>query len=75
MAILLDLSQKGDPLLGALIGCVNAATGGSPYLLAGATARDLLLKTAYGIDTRRATVDVDLAFLVDSWDEYRAIRE
>ena len=75
MAILLDLSQKGDPLLGALIGCVNTAIGGSPYLLAGATARDLLLKTAYGIDTRRATVDVDLAFLVDSWDEYREIRE
>jgi predicted nucleotidyltransferase len=70
MATLLDLSQTGDPLLGALIGRINAIAGDTPYLLAGATARDLLLQAAHGIDTRRATKDVDLAFLVDTWDEY-----
>lgn len=67
---MLDLSQKADPLLGALIGRVNAIAGDTPYLLAGATARDLLLQAAHGIDTRRATQDVDLAFLIDTWDEY-----
>ena len=36
MATLLDLSQKGDLLLGALIGRVNAIVGDAPYLLAGA---------------------------------------
>ena len=38
MATLLDLSQKGDRLLGALIGRINAIVGVAPYLLAGATA-------------------------------------
>lgn len=74
MAILLDLSQKGDRLLGALISRINAIVGDAPYLLAGATARDLLLQAAHGIDTRRATADVDLAFLVSNWDEYLGLR-
>lgn len=74
MATLLDLSQKGDRLLGALIGRINAIVGDAPYLLAGATARDLLLQAAHGIDTRRATTDVDLAFLVGNWDEYLGLR-
>lgn len=74
MATLLDLSQKGDLLLGALIGRINAIVGDAPYLLAGATARDLLLQAAHGIDTRRATTDVDLAFLVSTWDEYLGLR-
>ncbi len=75
MPTLLDLSQQGDPLLGALIGRFNAIVGDAPYLLAGATARDLLLQVAHGIDTRRATTDVDLAFLVGTWEEYLALRE
>ena len=74
MATLLDLSQKGDPLLGALIGRINAMVGDAPYLLAGATARDLLLQAAHGIDPGRATMDVDLAFQVGNWDEYLALR-
>lgn len=74
MATLLDLSQKGDPSLGALIGRINAIVGKAPYLLAGATARDLLLQAAHGIDPRRATKDVDLAFMVDTWDEYQSLR-
>lgn len=74
MATLLDLSQKGDRLLGSLIGRINAIVGDAPYLLAGATARDLLLQAAHGIDPRRATTDVDLAFLVSSWDEYLGLR-
>lgn len=74
MATLLDLSQKGDPQLGLLIGRINAIVGDAPYLLAGATARDLLLQVAHGIDTRRATMDVDFAFLVGTWDEYLDLR-
>lgn len=74
MATLLDLSQRGDPLLGALIGRINAIVGDAPYLLAGATARDLLLQAAHGIDPRRATTDVDLAFMVSTWDEYLGLR-
>jgi len=74
MATLLDLSQKADPQLGALIGRINAIVGDATYLLAGATARDLLLQAAHGIDPRRATTDVDLAFLVSSWDEYLGLR-
>ncbi|MCA3391769.1 MAG: hypothetical protein INF47_06075 [Roseomonas sp.] len=74
MATLLDLSQKGDRLLGALINRINAIVGDAPYLLAGATARDLLLQAAHGIDPRRATTDVDLAFMLSTWDEYLGLR-
>lgn len=72
---LLDLSQKADPLLGELINRVNAIVGDTPYLLAGATARDLLLHVAHGVDPRRATKDIDLAFLVSTREEYLALRE
>lgn len=75
MATSLDFSQKTDlRLLSALIKQVSAVAK-TPYLLAGATARDLLLVYAHEIPNNRATVDVDLAFLMESWEEFEALRE
>jgi len=37
------------------------------YFVTGAMARDFLLYGVFGLDTGRATLDVDLAIAVDSW--------
>lgn len=45
-----------------------------PYLVVGATARDLLLFHVFGIPTIRATGDVDFAIAVESWDKFHGMR-
>jgi predicted nucleotidyltransferase len=45
-----------------------------PYLVVGATARDLLLFHVFGIPTIRATGDVDFAIAVESWDKFMRMR-
>lgn len=76
MATSLDFSQKLDlRLLGAVVKEVIAAASEMPFLLAGAMARDLLLVHAHGIPNNRATVDVDLAFLVKDWKDFEAVRK
>lgn len=41
-----------------------------PYVVVGATARDLLLFHVFGIPASRATQDVDFAIAVESWDKF-----
>jgi predicted nucleotidyltransferase len=45
-----------------------------PYVVVGATARDLLLFHVFGIPARRATLDVDFAIAVQSWDKFHRMR-
>ena len=45
-----------------------------PYVLVGATARDILLVHVYGLTPMRATRDVDLGVAVESWDRFTALR-
>jgi len=72
---LLDLSDRPELRpLADLIGAVRACTGGLEVLLVGATARDLLLRHAHGLDTTRTTRDVDIAFAVADWDGYADLR-
>jgi predicted nucleotidyltransferase len=42
--------------------------------MAGAMARDLMLFHGYGIDTDRKTEDVDWAMMVNTWDEFEALK-
>jgi len=44
-----------------------------PYMLVGATARDLLLFHVYGGPSMRATQDVDFAIAVDSWARFATV--
>lgn len=44
------------------------------YFVSGATARDILLYGVFGIDTGRATLDVDLAVAIDSWQQFEAVK-
>jgi predicted nucleotidyltransferase len=47
---------------------------GLDYFVTGAMARDILLYHVFGLETGRATLDVDLAVAVDSWPEFDAIK-
>lgn len=44
------------------------------YFVAGAMARDIVLYHVFGIETGRATLDVDLAVALDSWAQFDAIK-
>lgn len=45
-----------------------------PYVVVGATARDLLLFHVFGIPASRATRDVDFAIAVESWEKFYSMR-
>jgi predicted nucleotidyltransferase len=62
--------------LARLVGRIQDCSSGTPpFVIAGAQARDLLLKYGYDIDTGRQTADVDFAFRVSSWDEFEKLRK
>jgi len=48
---------------------------GIPYMLVGATARDLLLFHVYGNRIVRATYDLDFAILVESWEQFARVKQ
>ena len=46
-----------------------------PYFLVGAMARDVLLGHVFGLNTGRATRDVDFAFALADWAQFRQIQD
>ena len=73
---LLDLSGRADlASLAALIRDLQAAASAEQWLLVGAMARDLWLFYAHGIETGRATTDVDFAVALTDWSAFEALRE
>lgn len=44
------------------------------YFVIGATARDILMEHVYGVETTRATRDVDFAVAVSSWEEFNRLK-
>jgi len=65
-----------NPVLLEILAAVHAITQelGCDYLLVGATARDMLMTHVFGLDTRRATHDVDFAIALESWDQFQALK-
>ena len=53
---------------------IQAASTGIPFVIAGAQARDLVLRHGHAIDTGRQTADVDFAFRVSTWDDFLGFR-
>ena len=45
-----------------------------PYMLVGAMARDILLYNVFGQRVLRATQDVDIAILIDSWERFNTVK-
>jgi predicted nucleotidyltransferase len=71
-----DKSRPVDPVTLQILSVVNrvAAQLELPYVVVGATARDLLLFHVFGIPVTRATADVDFAVAMDSWEKFRELR-
>jgi predicted nucleotidyltransferase len=74
---LLNLSGTVDKFTVELFeNIVNVAGSmNAPFFVVGATARDIIFKYGYGIDTIRATNDIDLGVEVSDWDQYTKLRE
>ena len=45
-----------------------------PYFVIGASARDILVEHVHGLDTARATRDIDFAVAISSWDDYDRLK-
>lgn len=48
---------------------------GISALVVGATARDLVMHYGYGAAVRRATADIDFGVQVQSWEEFKALKQ
>ena len=77
MNIYKNISDKIEPpIVEAISRCVHVSDKlAIPFMVVGATARDVIFSTIFGIPTRRATLDVDLAVRVKNWAEYSFFRE
>jgi predicted nucleotidyltransferase len=66
-----------DPAILHILTVVNrvATEQGCPYIVVGATARDLLLHHVFGIPAIRATRDVDFAIAVENWEKFQGLRD
>lgn len=72
---LIDLSN--DRRLGPMadvVRSVQAQIGDTPILLVGATARDILLTYAHGIEIARGTADIDFALATQNWLVFQSVR-
>ncbi|HVK57053.1 MAG TPA: hypothetical protein VM532_18740 [Burkholderiales bacterium] len=75
---LLDFSHKPELQLIAdvVAPVVQAASAlNTTAMITGALARDLLIFHQHGIDTVRQTEDVDIAFAIEDWETFDALRE
>lgn len=66
------LSSTQLALLHALDGVARQLA--IPYYVVGASARDILLEHVHGIETIRATSDIDFAVAIASWEEYERLK-
>ena len=74
---LLDLSGKIDQQSIDLFRLVNQITTmlDMPYLVVGATARDIVYHHRFGTPVRRATTDIDFGIQVRSWPEFESLSQ
>ena len=73
----LDLCGKIDKIAVSALLQINqiASSMNIPFFVVGAAARDILLEVHYGIGSKRATVDIDVAVCIDDWDENSVRRQ
>ncbi|MES9903528.1 MAG: nucleotidyl transferase AbiEii/AbiGii toxin family protein [Sedimenticola sp.] len=77
MSTLLNIAGKIDPDTIAVFETVSQAMAElkMPYVVVGATARDLVLHYGHGAKIERATHDVDFAIEVPSWAAFDALKD
>ncbi|HEX7573763.1 MAG TPA: hypothetical protein VF514_11765 [Bacteroidota bacterium] len=69
---MVDISNKlPDNILALFKPLLEAAQEkNTPLFVVGATARDLVLKYAHGLESPRMSVDIDVAIQVSEWDQF-----
>ncbi len=75
--ILFNLSGKIDQQIVDALSAVkeHADLLGIQFFVVGAFARDIILKYCYEIDTARITKDIDLGIKVDSWEQFKKLKD
>jgi predicted nucleotidyltransferase len=65
-----------NPVIREILASVRALAEklGYSYLLVGATARDVLMSHVFGIESRRATHDVDFAIALEDWHRFHLLK-
>ena len=73
----LNIAGKIDPRIVTVLDAVSQAAAEleMPYVVVGATARDLVLHYGHGARIQRATRDVDFAIEVPSWVAFNALKD
>ena len=73
----LDLSGKIDNVAVSALGRIHQISSSMsiPFFIVGATARDILLEVHYGIGSKRATVDIDIAVFIENWDQFKRLKD
>lgn len=77
MEILLKISSnKLEPNFLECINIISEITDkfGIPFLLIGATARDIIFEHLHGVKSPRITMDIDIAVEVAAWNSYDLIK-
>lgn len=76
MSASLNISGQIDPATVAIFEAVGGVARelDMPYVVVGATARDLVLHYGYGVPLQRATRDVDFAIEVPDWAAFDVIK-
>ena len=77
MNISLNLSEKLDKnFIEVILEVHNVASAiDVPFFLIGATARDIILLHMHNIEPMRATLDIDFAVQVESWDRFEQMKK
>ena len=74
---MLNIANKIDPAIATLFDQLNQVhqSLGLPYVVVGASARDLLFVYGYGAKIQRATADVDFAIEIADWTTFYALKK
>lgn len=72
----LNISGKIDSRTVSIYGVVNevAVSLAVPYMVVGASARDIVLHYGHGAKVQRATADLDFAIQIPDWGAYEALK-
>ena len=73
----LDLSGKIDKVVVSALGRIHQISSSMeiPFFIVGATARDILLEFQYGLGSKRATLDIDIAVFIENWDHFYHLKD
>jgi predicted nucleotidyltransferase len=74
--ILIDLSGKISETSVSLLREIEEVSTSLdiPFFVVGATARDIILEHQFDINTRRATLDIDIGVFVSGWNQFETLK-